>query len=73
MPNDVKTSGWNIKRDKYGNEILVPEENEVLELSETSSGQRTVKMASQTKVIDDQTKEVPKIFAKWKKQEGIAW
>ena len=61
------------KRDKYGNEILVPEENEVLELSKTSSGQRTVKMASQTKVIDDQTKDVPKIFAKWKKQEGLAW
>lgn len=61
------------KRDKYGNEILVPEENEVVELDEISSGERTVRMASQTKVIDDQTKEIPKIFEKWKKQEGIAW
>ncbi len=61
------------KRDKYGNEILVPEENEVVELDQISSGQKTVKVASQTKVIDDQTKEVPKIFAKWKKQEGIGW
>lgn len=34
------------KRDKYGNEILVPEENEVVELDEISNGQRTVKMAS---------------------------
>lgn len=61
------------KRDKYGNEILVPEENEVVKLDQISSGQKTVKVASQTKVIDDQTKEVPKIFAKWKKQEGIGW
>lgn len=61
------------KRDKYGNEILVPEENEVVELDQISSGQKTIKVASQTKVIDDQTKEVPKIFAKWKKQEGIGW
>ena len=61
------------KRDKYGNEILVPEENEVVELDQISNGQKTVKVASQTKVIDDQTKEVPKIFAKWKKQEGIGW
>lgn len=61
------------KRDKYGNEILVPEENEVVELEQISSGQKTIKVASQTKVIDDQTKEVPKIFAKWKKQEGIGW
>ena len=61
------------KRDKYGNEILVPEENEVVELDQISSGQKTVKIASQTKVIDDQTKDVPKIFAKWKKQEGIGW
>ena len=61
------------KRDKYGNEILIPEENEVFELDKISSGQRTVKMASQTKVPDDQTKEGPKIFAKWKKQEGIGW
>lgn len=61
------------KRDKYGNEILVPEENEVVELDEISNGQRTVKLASQTKVLDDQTKEVPAIFAKWKKSEGIGW
>ena len=61
------------KRDKYGNEILVPEENEVVELDQISSGQKTIKFASQTKVIDDQTKDVPKIFAKWKKQEGIGW
>lgn len=61
------------KRDKYGNEILVPEENEVVELDQISSGQKTIKVASQTKVIDDQTKDVPKIFAEWKKQEGIGW
>jgi len=61
------------KRDKHGNEILTPEENEIIELDEISNGQRTVKMASQVKVVDDQTIEIPKIFEKWKKQEGIQW
>ena len=30
-------------------------------------------MAAQTKIIDDQTKEIPAIFEKWKKVEGLGW
>ena len=26
-----------------------------------------------TRVIDDQSLEVPRVFAKWKKEEGIGW
>ncbi len=61
------------KRDKYGNEILTPEETEVFELDQTAEGQKTVKTASKVKVLDDQTKDIPSIFGKWKKQEGIVW
>lgn len=52
------------KRDKYGNEILVPE---------TTETGLVTKTASKTRVIDDQTVLVPKIFSEWKLKEGIAW
>lgn len=55
------------KRDKYGNEILVPEPIDM------ESMESTTKMASKTKVIDDQTIIVPKLFAEWKLKEGIVW
>lgn len=61
------------KRDKYGNEILVPEENNILELGKTANGKSTVKTASKVKVLDDQTVFVPPIFVRWKKHEGIQW
>ena len=32
-----------------------------------------LKLEERIKIEDDQTPEVPVIFAKWKKQEGIAW
>ncbi|MGD9852870.1 MAG: N-6 DNA methylase [Nitrospirales bacterium] len=60
------------KRDKQGNEILVPD-LEVIELGETAAGTRTAKMESKKKVLDDQTSLVPEVFAKWRKAEGIAW
>ena len=61
------------KRDKEGNEILVPDVNNVLVLDSTSSGDTTVSMQQKKRLEDDQTPEVPVIFERWKKQEGIAW
>ena len=61
------------KRDKEGNEILVPDTNSVLVLGETGDGQRTVSHEQKVKVEDDQTPDVPAIFAEWKKQEGLGW
>lgn len=61
------------KRDKEGNEILVPDTNSVLMLGETGEGDRTVSHEQKRKVEDDQTPDVPIIFAEWKVQEGIAW
>lgn len=56
------------KRDKYGNELLVPEPEDGF----TSSGDVT-SATSKTKAIDDQTIEVPNVFAEWKIKEGIVW
>ena len=61
------------KRDKDGNEILVPDINNVLQLEKTSGGKNTVSHQRKKKVADDQTPEVPKIFSEWKKREGLAW
>lgn len=61
------------KRDKEGNEILVPDTNSVLVLGDTGTGERTISHQQKKKVEDDQTPDVPEIFAKWKQQEGIAW
>lgn len=55
------------KRDKEGNEILVPDTNSVVVDGETTAREH------KKKVEDDQTPEVPAIFAEWKKQEGLAW
>jgi len=54
------------KRDKYGNEILVPE-TEVISIGETA------KVESKHKVIDDQTPLVAEAFKKWCEQEGLSW
>lgn len=61
------------KRDDEGNEILVPDNDNVLVLGDTAEGDRTVSMQQKKKLVDDQTHEVPIIFSKWKKREGIAW
>jgi type I restriction enzyme M protein len=60
------------KRDKQGNEILVPDV-EVIKLGETVDGIRTSKTESKKKVLDDQTLLVPQVFEKWRKVEGIVW
>lgn len=61
------------KRDKEGNEILVPDTNNTVVLDTNSNGDRTVTMQQKKKSEDDQTPEVPVIFQEWKKQEGISW
>lgn len=61
------------KRDKDGNEILVPDINNALILDSTSSGKKTVSMQQKTKVEDDDTPEIPIIFKDWKLKEGITW
>lgn len=61
------------KRDAKGNEILVPDTNNVLILDETSQGDKTVRHQQTKKVEDDQTPNVPGIFSKWKVEEGLAW
>ena len=61
------------KRDKEGNEILVPDRNNVLIMGETGDGTKTVAHEQKVKVVDDQTPDVPAIFAEWKAQEGLSW
>lgn len=60
------------KRDKQGNEILVPDV-EVIELGERADGVRTASIQSKRKVLDDQTSLVPAVFEKWRKAEGLGW
>ena len=61
------------KRDREGNEILVPDTDNVLVIGQTSEGTTTVSHERKKKVADDQTPDVPGIFAEWKKREGIGW
>jgi type I restriction enzyme M protein len=61
------------KRDKEGNEILVPDTDNILVLGDTADGDKTVSKHRKTKLPDDQTFEVPTIFKEWKIKEGIAW
>jgi len=60
------------KRDKYGNEILVPD-TEIISTGETADGTKTAKIESKRKVIDDQTPLVAEAFKKWREQEGLSW
>ncbi|MCD7762423.1 MAG: N-6 DNA methylase [Lachnospiraceae bacterium] len=60
-------------RDKEGNEILVPDNDNVLVMDKTGEGNTTVSHQQKKKVEDDQTPEVPLIFSDWKKQEGLSW
>lgn len=61
------------KRDKEGNEILAPDVNNISVLGNISSGEKTVSTQQKRKIEDDQTPEVPPIFADWKRQEGLGW
>ena len=61
------------KRDEDGNEIWVPENSNVLEMGKISEGVVTYRAERKTRIIDDQSCEVPAVFNKWKQQEGIIW
>ena len=61
------------KRDNEGNEIMLPEKQNVYRLDETSAGDKTAQMESREKIVDDQTILVPDIFRKRKINEGISW
>lgn len=61
------------KRDEEGNEILVPENQNVWKLGEISTGDTTAQIESKEKIVDDQTLILPRIFEQWKRNEGISW
>ena len=61
------------KRDEHGNEIWVPEKPNVFEIEKIAEGHVTYKTESKTRIIDDQSREVPTVFGQWKQQEGIVW
>lgn len=61
------------KRDKEGNEILVPDTNNHFRIDTTGDGTITVAHERKVKVEDDQTPEIPAIFSEWKTQEGFRW
>ncbi len=62
------------KRDEDGNEIWVSEENTSLINYENAEGAIVdLQTERKTRIIDDQTLEVPRLFAHWKKEEGIGW
>jgi type I restriction enzyme M protein len=61
------------KRDKEGNEILVPDTDNILVMGDTADGTRTASKQKKKKLIDDQTPEIPLVFTEWKTKEGIVW
>lgn len=63
------------KRDENGNEIWELEKPNVSRedrIAEESISYQT-QPESKTRIIDDQSHEVPAIFSSWKQQEGIIW
>lgn len=60
------------KRDKEGNEILVPEINELF-VNNISDGRFTMQNLPKKKVRDDQTDAIADRFLEWKKSEGVEW
>lgn len=60
------------KRDKEGNEILMPEE-EVIEMTSTAKKDIAIRRIPKKRVIDDQTIAVAETFLDWKQKEGIRW
>jgi type I restriction enzyme M protein len=60
------------KRDNEGNELLVPETND-LHIDHVSDGTMTLQSVPKQKIVDDQTDPVADAFLKWKVAEGIQW
>jgi type I restriction enzyme M protein len=62
------------KRDEEGNEILIPDIDNISVLGSTADGDRTVSHEKKKKIEDDQTPLIPGIFNEWKKREkNITW
>ena len=61
------------KRDEDGNEIWVPENRNIFAMEKTAEDIVTYKAEGKTRIIDDQSREVPTVFDRWKQQEGIIW
>ena len=62
------------KRDKDGNEIWVSEESAApVNYQNAEGASADIQTERKTRIIDDQSREVPRIFARWKKEEGIGW
>ena len=62
------------KRDGEGNEIWVPEENtSSINYRNAEGAIADLQTERQTRIIDNQSREVPRLFADWKKEEGIGW
>jgi len=60
------------RRDKDGNDILIPDET--IEIFVSSKGEKvSQRKLPKRRVIDDQTSIVADIFLDWKKKEGIRW
>ena len=53
------------KRDKYGNEILITEQQDIWQ------GENHIVSETKVKIIDDETPEVVSKFNEWKKTEGL--
>lgn len=61
------------KRDKEGNEILVPEDD-TEDLSVNNSAETvTVRRVHKVRVRNDDTKSIADTFLEWKKKEGLGW
>ena len=62
------------KRDKDGNEVWVPEENaSPINYRNAEGAIVDVQTERKTRVIDDQSRDIPQLFADWKREEGIRW
>ena len=61
------------KRDESGNEIWVAENPNVFDLTRITESDVAYTTESKTRIIDDQSREVPNVFGQWKQQEGIEW
>ena len=61
------------KRDKDGNEILVPDTSSVFVPDGAGDGYHAEAHEQKKKVEDDQTLDVPPVFAEWKRKEGLTW
>lgn len=61
------------KRDENGNEIWVAENPNVFNLTKITESDVVYKTESKTRVIDDQSREIPDVFDRWKQREGIRW